>query len=61
MIPRGEGAAVLASLPLIHGLPRPDVFLNLAFVLIFLSVIYTTISIWYIHRKPKKESGRPEP
>jgi len=54
MAPRGEGAAVLAQLPLVYGIAQAHIFSSLAFITILASVAYTTMCIAIIHRKIKK-------
>lgn len=43
MTPRGLAAAVLAQLPIVFGLAYAETYLNIAFVVILATVIYTTV------------------
>jgi NhaP-type Na+/H+ or K+/H+ antiporter len=43
MAPRGEGAAVLSQLPRVYAIPGAEIFSNIAFITILVSVIYTSI------------------
>jgi len=44
MAPRGLAVAVLAGLPMAYGVPYGENFLNIAFVVILATVIYTTVA-----------------
>jgi len=43
MFPRGLAAAVLAQMPLTYGIAGGDIFLNISFTVIFLSVLLTAV------------------
>jgi len=57
MIPRGLAAAVLAQLPLNFGIEGGEIFLNISFVVILLSVLSTTV-LTRICYKPEIEAPK---
>lgn len=62
MVPRGLAAAVLAQIPKNVGIPGGDIFINIAFAVIFASVIYTTIAFkkYYVPTVPEEEKKKPK-
>ena len=44
MASRGLSAAVVAQLPFAYGLANSEIFLNVGFIVIFITIIYTTIA-----------------
>ena len=52
VLTRGLAAAVLATLPIRYGLLYPDVFINLAVVIIMSTAIIATVGIVIISRTP---------
>lgn len=63
MVPRGLAAAVLAQIPKNVGIPGGDIFINIAFAVIFASVIYTTIAFkkYYVPTVPEEEKKEKPP
>lgn len=55
MAPRGLAAAVLAGFPLVYGIADSNIFLNVAFVVILATVIYTTVSTKIFYKAPAVE------
>ena len=57
VIPQGLATAVMAYVPLINGVTGGEIFLNIAFIIIMATVIYTTIGmkIIYMQSKPKEK------
>lgn len=55
MLPRGLAAAVLAQLPLSLGIEGGEIFLNISFVVILLTVLSTTV-LTRIYYKPEIET-----
>ncbi len=55
MGPRGLATAVMAQLPAVYGLPRAEVYSSVAFIVIFATVIFSTISaaVFYRGREEK--------
>ena len=53
MIPRGLAAAILIQLPLAYGSPNGDLYLNIGFITILATVIYSTIGTKMFYR-PKQ-------
>jgi cell volume regulation protein A len=56
-IPQGLATAVMAYMPLIYGVKDGEIFLNIAFIVILATIIYTTIGIkiLYSRNQPKKK------
>jgi cell volume regulation protein A len=50
MIPRGLAAAVLAQLPLAYGVPGGEIFLNVTFIIILFTVLYTVIATRFYYK-----------
>ena len=44
MASRGLSAAVVAQLPFAYGLANSEIFLNVGFIVIFITIIYTTVA-----------------
>lgn len=65
MLPRGLAPAVLAQLPASYGLTKMEafsgieLFSDIAFTVIILTILICTIGVWFISREGKKE-GRSE-
>jgi cell volume regulation protein A len=63
MAARGEGAAVLAQMPLLPEyegvIQGAHLISNVAFTVILLTVIYTSVCILVLHRPSKKPAARP--
>lgn len=57
MLPRGLAAAVLAQLPLSFGIEGGEIFLNISFVVILLTVLSTTV-LTRIYYKPEIEAPK---
>lgn len=55
-IPRGLSTAVLAFLPLSYGIPMAEVFPNIVFIVILLSVMFTSIGINIIPNLRKRKA-----
>jgi len=53
MFPRGLAAAVLATLPLTMGIPDSQAFPEISFIVIFSSIIITTIGVVAIKKRSK--------
>ncbi|MEM7823792.1 MAG: cation:proton antiporter [Candidatus Aenigmatarchaeota archaeon] len=53
MGPRGLTAAVLASLPLAYGIAGGELMMNITFVVIIATVIYTTLAVRLFYRPPQ--------
>ena len=53
MFPRGLAAAVLATLPLTMGIPNSQPFPEISFIVIFSSIIITTIGVVAIKKRSK--------
>lgn len=45
IVPRGLAAAVLAQLPLTYGIKYADVIFNIVFIVILVTVLYTTVAV----------------
>ena len=58
MLPRGLAAAVLASLPFASGVPGSEVFPEIVFVVIFATIIITTVGVAALKKKEKATSNR---
>ncbi len=62
--PRGLAAAVLAQLPISYGIPGAEMYSSIIFVVIFATVIYTSIAIRFLYRdgyeNPKPEEKQLE-
>ena len=50
MFPRGLAAAVLASLPFVSGVPGSEAFPEIAFVVIFATIIICTVGVAFLKR-----------
>jgi Na+:H+ antiporter len=59
MLPRGLAAAVLASLPFISGVPGSEVFPEIAFIVIFATIIVCTVGIAFLKKKKKQVATQP--
>jgi cell volume regulation protein A len=59
MLPRGLAAAVLASLPFISGVPGSDVFPEIAFIVIFATILICTVGVALLKKKQKPASSQP--
>jgi cell volume regulation protein A len=59
VIPQGLATAVMAYIPMIYGVKDAEIFLNIAFIVILATIVYTTISmkILYSRNKLNKESN----
>ncbi len=55
MAPRGLAAAILAGFPLTFGIAGSNIYLNIAFVVILSTVIYTTIATKLFYKAPAEE------
>lgn len=57
VIPQGLATAVMAYVPMIYGVKDGEIFLNIAFIIIMATVIYTTVGmkIIYMRNKPKEK------
>jgi len=53
MTPRGLAAAVLAGLPITYGIAHGDIYLNVAFIVIFATVVYTSIATRIFYKPPE--------
>jgi len=55
VIPQGLATAVMAYVPMIYGVKDGEIFLNIAFIIIMSTIIYTTVGmkIIYSRNKPK--------
>jgi len=53
MVPRGLTTAVLAQLPLAYGLANGEFYLNITFIVIFATIIYTSLATRHFY-KPSK-------
>jgi cell volume regulation protein A len=61
MAPRGLAAAVLAGLPLSAGIAGGEIILNITFVVIIATVIYTTVATKIFYKPPEvKAETKPE-
>jgi cell volume regulation protein A len=56
MIPRGLAAAVLATFPLTLGLPNADAYPQIAFFIIMMSVVITTIGLGRAKKIPPPDN-----
>ncbi|MFQ6021009.1 MAG: cation:proton antiporter [Candidatus Aenigmatarchaeota archaeon] len=54
MVPRGLAAAVLAQLPLAYGFQNGEIYINIAFIVILSTVLYTTIATRFFYKPIKK-------
>ncbi len=52
MIPKGLAAAVLAGLPLEHGLANGALMRDVAYAVVLLSIILTAVMVWAMERAP---------
>ena len=59
MLPRGLAAAVLASLPFISGVPSSEVFPEIAFIVIFTTIIICTVGVAFLKKKEKPVLTEP--
>jgi len=50
-IPQGLATAVMAYIPLVYGVKDGEVFLNIAFIVILATIIYTTVGIKILFSK----------
>ncbi|MDP7493799.1 MAG: cation:proton antiporter, partial [Candidatus Undinarchaeales archaeon] len=63
MLPRGLAPAVLAQLPASYGLTKMEafsgieLFSDIAFTVIILTILFCTIGVWFISRNGKKDEG----
>ncbi|MDO8427863.1 MAG: cation:proton antiporter [Candidatus Diapherotrites archaeon] len=57
MGPRGLAAAVMSQLPATYGLPNSELFASIAFIVIFLTILFTTITIKFFY-KPEIENSQ---
>jgi cell volume regulation protein A len=53
-LPRGLAAAVLASLPLISGVPNSQDFPQIAFIVIITSIIICTVGVGILKKRTQK-------
>jgi cell volume regulation protein A len=51
VIPQGLATAVMAYIPLIYGVKDAEVFLNIAFIVILATIVYTTIGIKFLYSR----------
>jgi len=59
VIPHGLAAAVMAYMPMVYGVKDAEIFLNIAFIVILATIIYTTVAIKYIYSKNKQKETNP--
>jgi len=59
-IPQGLATAVMAYMPLIYGVKDAEVFLNIAFIVILATIIYTTIGIKLLYNRNKDDKTKPK-
>jgi cell volume regulation protein A len=59
MLPRGLAAAVLASLPFVSGVPGSEVFPEVAFIVIFATIVTCTVGIAFLKKHHKLVPGQP--
>ena len=52
-IPQGLATAVMAYIPLIYGIKDGEIFLNIAFIVIIATIVYTTIGIKFLYSRNK--------
>jgi len=59
VIPQGLATAVMAYVPMIYGIKDADIFLNIAFIVILATIVYTTVGmkIIYSRNKPKNKKS----
>ncbi len=50
IVPRGLAVAVLAQLPVVYGIPNASIFMDLAFIIIITTVLYTTIAARFVYK-----------
>lgn len=62
IIPQGLATAVMAYIPLIYGVRDGEIFLNIAFIVIIATIVYTTVGMKFIYsrNKPKIERTKPK-
>ena len=58
VIPQGLATAVMAYMPLIYGVKDGEIFLNVAFIVILATIIYTTVGVKIAYSKSKNESRK---
>jgi cell volume regulation protein A len=56
VIPQGLATAVMAYIPLIYGVKDGEIFLNIAFIIIMSTIIYTTVGMKIIYSRNKPKS-----
>ena len=48
-IPQGLATAIMAYMPMVYGIKDADVFLNIAFIVILTTIVYTTVGVKFLY------------
>ncbi|MFH1229443.1 MAG: cation:proton antiporter [Candidatus Aenigmatarchaeota archaeon] len=57
-IPQGLATAVMAYMPLIYGVKDANIFLNVAFVVIIGTIVYTTIGVKFLYSRNRVDVAK---
>jgi len=57
VIPQGLATAVMSYVPMIYGIKDAEIFLNIAFIVILATIVYTTVAmkVLYVRNKPSNK------
>ena len=58
VIPQGLATAVMAYVPLIYGIKDAEIFLNIAFIVILATIVYTTVGVKAIYMFQFKKEAK---